>query len=155
RRRDFEIKLHAARIGPITATVGATSAEMSACCRRGLELCLGGEPSPLVFPLLFGQSTFLIGRARVGEALELGKLFLALAERADYAPARVLGHRLVGMVHLALGDAGAARDEVERSLALYAAAPDAADTHLFGQNAQVHGSALLSLALFCLGEIDA
>jgi class 3 adenylate cyclase/tetratricopeptide (TPR) repeat protein len=154
-RRSSEIKLLAAQIGSITATVGASSARMSACCRRGLELCLSGESSPLVFPLLFGQFTFLIGRARVAEALELAKLFLALAERSNYAPARVLGHRLVGMACLGLGDAHGARHEVERSLSLYAAERDAQDTHLFGQNAQVHGSALLSLALFCLGETDA
>jgi class 3 adenylate cyclase len=153
-RRNFEIKLQAARIGPIIATLGSSSAEMGACCRRGLELCLNGEPSPLVFPLLFGQFTFLMGRARVEEASELAKLFLALAERSGYMPGRVIGHRLVGMARLGLADASGAREEVERSLQLYVAERDAADTHLFGQNAQVHGSALLSLALFCQGEID-
>jgi len=154
-RRDLEIKLQAARIGPIIATLGSTSAEMGACCHRGLELCLNGEPSRLVFPLLFGQWSFLIGRARLEEALELAKLFLALAERSDYMPGRVIGHRLVGMAHLGLGDAHGAREAVERSLRLYVPERDGAGTHLFGQNAQVHGSALLSLALFCLGEIDA
>jgi class 3 adenylate cyclase len=155
RRRDLEIKLQAARIGPIIATLGSTSAEMGACCRRGLELCLSGEPSPLVLPLLFGQFTFLIGRARVEEALELAKLFLALAERSDHMPGRVIGHRLVALARLGLGDPHGAREAVERSLQLYVPERDGAGTHLFGQNAQVHGSALLSLALFCLGEIDA
>jgi len=42
-RRDLEIKLQAARIGPIIATLGSTSAEMGACCHRGLELCLNGS----------------------------------------------------------------------------------------------------------------
>jgi tetratricopeptide (TPR) repeat protein len=154
RHRGLEIRLQAARIGPIIATLGATSAEVGACCRRGLELCLDGEPSPLVFPLLFGQWNCLIGRARVEEALELAKLFLALAERSDHTPGRVIGHRLVGMAHLGLGDSHGARVAVERSLQLYEPDRDGAATHLFGQNAQVHGSALLSLALFCLGEIE-
>jgi hypothetical protein len=155
RRRGLEIKLHAARIGPIIATLGSTSAEMGACCHRGLELCLDGDPSPLVFPLLFGQFTFSIGRARVEEASELAKLFLALAERSDHTPGRVIGHRLVGMAHFGLGDVHGAREAVQRSLQLYEPDRDGAATHLFGQNAHVHGSALLSLALFCLGEIDA
>ncbi len=154
-RRELEIKLHAARIAPIIATLGSTSTELGACCRRGLELCLTGEPSPLVFPLLFGQFTFLIGRARVKEALNWAKLFLALAERSDHKAGRVIGHRLVGMAHLGFGDLHVAREAVERSLQLYEPERDAAGTHMFGQNAQVHGSAMLSLALFCLGEVDA
>lgn len=153
-RRDFEIKLQAARIGSISATVGASSADMGACCRRGLELCLDGNPSPMVFPFVYGQFTFLITRARVHEALELANLFLALAQRSGYEPGRVIGHRLVGMARLGLGDVRATCEEVQRSLQLYVPERDAAATHLFGQNAQVHGSALLSLALFCLGEID-
>ena len=154
-RRDLEIKLQAARIGPIIATVGASSEETSACCRRGLELCLHGEPSPLAFPFLFGQWSFLIGRNLVEEALKLANLFLALAERNGYATGLVIGHRLIGMARLGVGDARGAREAVERSLQLYVAEREAADAHLFGQNAQVHGSALLSLALFCLGDIDA
>jgi len=154
-RRDFEIKLQAARIGPIIATLSPSSAEMGACCRRGLELCLDGEPTPLVFPLLFGQYTFLIGRARVEESLELAKLFLALAERNSHMPGRVIGHRMMGLARLGLGDTHGAREAVERSLQLYVPERDGAVTDLFGQNAHVHGSALLSLALFCLGEIDA
>ena len=155
RRRDFEIKLQAARIGPIIATLSPSSAEMGECCRRGLELCLDGEPTPLVFPLLFGQYTFLIGRAQVEEALELAKLFLALAEHNSHMPGRVIGHRMMGLARLGLGDTHGAREAVERSLQLYVAERDGAVTDLFGQNAHVHGSALLSLALFCLGEIDA
>jgi tetratricopeptide (TPR) repeat protein len=154
-RRDFEIKLQAARIGPIIATHSPSSAQVDATCRRGLELCLNGEPSPLVFPFLFGQFTFLMGRARVEEALELAELFLTLAERNAYMPGRVIGHRLVGMAHLGLGDLHGAREAVERSLKLYVPERDGAETHLFGQNARVHGEALLSFVLFCLGEIDA
>ena len=70
-------------------------------------------------------------------------------------PGCVIGHRLVGMAHLGLGDLHSARESVERSLRLYVPERDGAETHLFGQNAHVHGSALLSFALFCLGEIDA
>ncbi len=128
---------------------------MGACCRRGLELCLDGEPSPLVFPLLFGQYTFLIGRARVEEALELAKLFLALAERNSHMPGQRDRPSPGGNGPLGLGDPHGAREAVERSLQLYVPERDGAATDLFGQNAHVHGSALLSLALFCLGEIDA
>jgi tetratricopeptide (TPR) repeat protein len=119
-----------------------------------LELCLEGEPSPLVFPLLFGRYTFLIGRARVEEALELAKLFFALAERNSHMAGQVIGHRMIGLARLGLGDTHGAREAVEHSLHLYVPERDGAVTELFGQNAQVHGSALLSLALFCLGEID-
>jgi class 3 adenylate cyclase len=151
---DHEIRLHVARIGPISATFGASSAEMNLCCRRGLKLCLDRGLSPSVFPFLYGQFTFLISRARASEALELANQFLSLAKRSEYPQGQVIGHRLVGMASLALGDAALARAEVERSLQLYVPERDAAGTYVFGQNAQVHGAALLSLALFCLGEVD-
>jgi hypothetical protein len=70
-------------------------------------------------------------------------------------PGRVIGHRMMSLARLGLGDTHGAREAVERSLQLYVPERDGAVTDLFGQNAHVHGSALLSLALFCLGEIDA
>jgi len=153
-RRDYEIKLQAARIGPIIATVSATSAEMGACCRRGLELCQNGPPSPAAFAFLFGQYTFLIGRGQAEEALQLAGRLLALGEQNGHAPGRVIGHRLVALARFGLGDARGAREQAERSLQLYQSEPDTAGIHLFGQDAQVHGSALLSLILFYLGETD-
>jgi class 3 adenylate cyclase/predicted ATPase len=152
--RTMERALQAALIGPLTATRGSTSEEFSECCRRGLELCAEGEPTPLVFPFLFGQFLFAMGRGRTQEALNFAETFLGTAERAKYDSGRVIGYRLAGMALLGLGEAARAKQQLENSLALYDAERDAAATHLFGQNTQVHSRSLLSLALLCLGDVD-
>jgi class 3 adenylate cyclase/predicted ATPase len=153
-RRDLELKLQASLMGSIMATEGATSIHVSECCKRGLRLCQEGEPSPLVFPFAFGQFTFSNCQGRTEEAESLARLFLSLAERSQNPSARVIGHRMLGTVLFGRGDAPGAREHLELSLRLYDPERDAATTHMFGQNTEVHTKSSLSLLLFCLGEID-
>jgi class 3 adenylate cyclase/tetratricopeptide (TPR) repeat protein len=152
--RNLELRLQAALIGPLTATRGATAQEFSDCCRRGLTLCKEGDPTPLIFPFLFGQFVFAIGRGHASEAATLSETFLKVADGASFDSGRVIGYRLSGMAALGLGDASRAKIQLERSLALYDSGRDADATHLFGQNTQVHSRALLSLSLLCLGDIE-
>jgi tetratricopeptide (TPR) repeat protein len=56
---------------------------------------------------------------------------------------------------MAKGDAAGAKAALERSLALYVPERDAATTHLYGQNTEVHTKSILSVALLCLGDVDA
>ena len=153
-RRELELNLQAGLIGSITTTQGATSLELAACCERGLQLCQEGSSSPLVFPFIFGQFTFANCRGRTAESASLAELFLHLAEGASYDSGRVIGHRLRGMARLGEGKIAAAKEDLECSLALYSPERDAASTHMFGQNTQVHSQALLSLTLFCLGDVN-
>jgi class 3 adenylate cyclase/tetratricopeptide (TPR) repeat protein len=153
-RRQLELSLQAALIGPLTGTKGGMSDEVSQCCERGMELSLAGEPTPLVFPFLFGQFTFLIARGRTPEAISLSERFLSLADRLSHGPARVVGHRLAGMAYVHECALTKAKGHFERSLELYSLEPDDAATHMFGQNTQVHSRCLLGLTQFCLGEVD-
>jgi len=153
-RRELELNLQAALIGSLTATEGPTSPALSDCCQRGLELSEQGEPTPLVFPFLFGQFTFAMCRGRIDDATSLGQLFLSLATSNAYPAGRVVGHRLMGMTMFGRGAASDAREQLEQSLVLYSEERDAASTHMFGQNTQVHSRSLLSLVLFCLGRVD-
>ena len=153
-RRQLELSLQAALIGPLTGTKGPTSDEVSQCCERGMELSLAGEPTPLVFPFLFGQFTFLIARGRTSEAISLSERFLSLADRLSHGSARVVGHRLAGMAYVHQSEMTKAKGHFERSLELYSLERDDAATHMFGQNTQVHSRCLLSLTQFSLGEVD-
>jgi class 3 adenylate cyclase/tetratricopeptide (TPR) repeat protein len=152
-RRALELNMQAALIGSLSAVDGPTSAALSECCQRGLQLCRE-EPSALVFPFLFGQITFVMCNGQTGAAQPLAELFLKLASEKTYDSGRVIGHRLVGMAMLGQGRAAAAREQLEESLALYDDKRDAAATHMFGQNFLVHSRSLLSLALFCEGDIE-
>lgn len=153
-RTRLEISLQAALIGSYIATQGPTSSDLSECCQRGLALCKQGEATPLVFAFLFGQFTFAMCCGRVDDAAPLAQLFLSLATDKSYDSGRVIGHRLMGMTLINMGAASKAKEQLELSLALYSAERDAAATHIFGQNTQVHSQSLLSIALFCLGQVD-
>ncbi len=153
-RRQLELQLQAALIGSIMATEGATSLSLSDCCQRGLDLCQQGEPSHLVLPFAFGQFTFTNCRGHVEEAASLTRLFLSLAERSGSASGRVIGHRMLGMVLFGQARAEEAREQFELSMRLYSPERDAQTTHMFGQNTEVHTKSGLSLALFCMGDVD-
>jgi class 3 adenylate cyclase/tetratricopeptide (TPR) repeat protein len=153
-RRQLELRLLAAIIGPLTSTKGVTSDELAASCARGIELSLAGEPTPLVFPFIFGQFTFSMARGHGADTLSLSEHFLSQAERMSNDSARVVGHRMVGMASLGRGDLVKAKGHFERSLALFLLEPDDSATQMFGQNPQVHGRCLLSLTYFLLGDVD-
>jgi class 3 adenylate cyclase/predicted ATPase len=152
--RQLELSLQVSLMASILATQGATSPRLSECCARGLQLCEQGEASPLVFPFVFGQFTYANCRGLTDEAEQLARLFLSLAERHANESARVIGHRMLGMVLLEEGKAASARVQLGISLSLYSHERDAATTQMFGQNTEVHTKSLLSLTLFCLGDVD-
>jgi tetratricopeptide (TPR) repeat protein len=61
---------------------------------------------------------------------------------------------MLGYALLPTGDAVGAKVALERSLALYVPERDAATTHLYGQNTEVHTKSLLSMTYLCLGDVD-
>ena len=154
-RTQFELKLQACMMGSLLATLSATSPELAACCERGLRLCEQASAPALVFPFAFGQFTYVNCRGRGDEAIALARDFLARAERSGLPSERVIGHRMLGQALLAQGEAAAAKEELECSLALYVRERDEATTHLYGQNTEVHTKSLLSLTHWCLGDVDA
>jgi predicted ATPase/class 3 adenylate cyclase len=155
-RQQFELNLQASLMGSLLATLSATSPELAACCERGLQLCEeSSAPAHMGFPFAFGQFTFVNCRGRTTEAIALAREFLARAERGGFESERVIGHRMLGQSLLAQGEAEAAKAQLEQSLVLYAHERDAATTHLYGQNTEVHTKSVLSLTQFCLGDVDA
>lgn len=154
-RVGLELKLQACLMGSLLANLSATSPELEACCERGLKLCEAADAGPAIFPFEFGQFTFVNCRGRGGEALALAHRFVTRAERGGFESERVIGHRMLGQALLAQGDAAGAKVELERSLQLYVHERDAATTHMYGQNTEVHTKSLLSLTHWCLGNVDA
>jgi len=153
-RRQFELNLQASMMGSLLASQSATSPELAACCERGLQLCEEGAAVPMVFPFAFGQFTFVNCRGRTSEAISLARQFISRAEGGGFDSERVIGHRMLGQALLAKGDAAGAKTALERSLALYVPERDAATTHLYGQNTEVHTKSLLSVTYLCLGDVD-
>jgi class 3 adenylate cyclase/tetratricopeptide (TPR) repeat protein len=154
-RRQLELNLQVSLMGSLLATQSATSAELAACCERGLQLCTESSSTAMMFPFAFGQFTFVNCRGRGSEAIALATQFISRAEREGFGSERVIGHRMLGQALLATGEPAAAKPELERSLALYVHERDAAATHMYGQNTEVHTKSLLSLTQLCLGDVDA
>ena len=153
-RRQLEVELQASLIGPLAALHGTSSAELATCCRRGLQLCMDGEPTEQVFPFLFGLFTISLARHRIREAVSLAELFASVAERKGYDRGRVVGRRILGMALITSGEPRRARESLELSLNLHPPDREFVDISTFGQDARVHGAALLGITLFCLGEVD-
>jgi len=153
-RRQFELKLQASLMGSLLATQSATSAELAACCERGLQLCEETSAAPMAFPFAFGQFTFTNCRGRTGEAISLAREFISRAEQGGFESELVIGYRMLGQALVIEGEAAAAKTALERSLALYVAERDATTTHLYGQNTEVHTKSLLSITHWCLGDVD-
>jgi tetratricopeptide (TPR) repeat protein len=108
----------------------------------------------MVFPFAFGQFTHVNCRGRSDEAIALARQFIARAEQGGFESELVIGHRMLGHGLLPTGDAAGAKVALERSLALYVPERDAATTHLYGQNTEVHTKSLLSCTYLCLGDVD-
>jgi tetratricopeptide (TPR) repeat protein len=153
-RRKFELELQSSLMSSLLAVQSATSAELADCCARGLELCEEIGDAARMFLFAFGKFTFVNCRGRGKEAISLAREFVAHAERAPFESGRVIGQRMLGQALLADGDAAGAKTALEQSLALYVPERDAATTHLYGQNTEVHTKSVLSLTLLCLGDVD-
>jgi tetratricopeptide (TPR) repeat protein len=154
-RQQFELNLQASLMGSLLATQSATSSELAACCERGLQLCEECAAAPMVFPFAFGQFTFTNCRGRTSEAIALARQFISRAEHGGFESERVIGYRMLGQSLFTNGEAEAAKVALEQSLTLYVAERDAATTHLYGQNTEVHTKSVLSLTHLCLGDVDA
>ena len=153
-RRNLELNLRAALIGSLSAALVQRRQRFRSAVSAACSFATRASRHRLVFPFLFGQITYVMCSGQTGAAQPLAELFLKLASNASYDSGRVIGHRLVGMAMLGQGQAAKAREQLEASLALYDDKRDAAATHMFGQNFQVHSRSLLSLALFCTGDIE-
>ena len=154
-RRQFELKLQASLMGSLLATQSATSAELAACCERGLQLCEETGAAPMAFPFAFGQFTFVNCRGRTDEAISLARQFVSRAEQGGFESERVIGYRMLGQALVVKGDVASAKTALERSLTQYVHERDAATTHLYGQNTEVHTKSLLSITHLCMGNVDA
>jgi len=152
--RELELPLQAALIGPLVAVEGPCAPAVARCCERGLQLATAGSGSPYVFPFLYGHFTYLVSTGQLRNAVAIAGRFIETAKRASYESGVVIGHRLLGLALLALGDFKAAKEALDTSLALYDPDRDENVTFLYGQNAKVNSQAVLSLTLFLLGDVE-
>ena len=118
-RSELELALQTT-LGPVLiATKGYAAPEVGAVYDRALELCQRVENSSQLPIVVFGLFAFYVVRADHEKALTLGKHLLRLAESAQDRALLLQAHNALGLALFFRGDFAAARDHLEKCLALY------------------------------------
>ena len=160
--RREEIKLQVALINPLMNVKGHAAPETMGAVERARLLieqaeALGEPPEDplLLFSVLYG---FWVANyiAFNGAALrELSSQFLALAEKQGAVAPRLVGHRLMAVTLLHMGDIVQGRAHYDQAISLYDPAEHRSLATRFGHDTRVAALCFRSWALWMLGYPDA
>jgi class 3 adenylate cyclase/predicted ATPase len=160
--RRQEINLQVALINPLLHVKGYAAPETKAAAERARLLiqqaeAIGEPPEDplLLFSVLYA---FWIGNVvafRGDVARELAAQFLTLAEQEDSSAPKMIGHRLMGMSFLHVGELAEGRVHLDRAIGLYDAAEHRRLATRFGHDSGVSILCFRSMALWLLGYPEA
>jgi predicted ATPase len=160
--RRQEINLQVALINPLLHVKGYAAPETKAAAERARLLikqaeALGEPPEDplLLFSVLYA---FWIGNVvafRGDVARELATQFLALAEQEDSSAPKMIGHRLMGMSFLHVGETAKGRVHLDRAMGLYNATEHRPLATRFGHDSGVSILCFRSMTLWLLGYPEA
>jgi class 3 adenylate cyclase/predicted ATPase len=160
--RKKEIQLQVALITPLIHLRGYSAPETKAATERAHLLIqqaesLGEAPEDplLLFSVLFGAWSASAHAFDGNVVPGVARQFLALAEKQGATVPRMIGHRVVGITSLFMGDIVQSRVHCDRSIALYDPTKDRAQAMRFGVDAGVSVLCYRSVALWLLGYPDA
>jgi class 3 adenylate cyclase/predicted ATPase len=160
--RREEIKLQVALVNSLMHVKGFAAPETKAAVERARLLieqaeALGEPPEdPLVlFQVLFGFWAANIVAFNGNVARELAMHFLALAEKQGATVPLTIGHRVMGIALVFVGDIAQSRTHLDRASALYDPVQHRPLATRFGHDAAVAILSYRSIALGLLGYPDA
>jgi predicted ATPase len=159
--RREEIRLQVALIIPLFHVKGYAAPETKEAAERARLLIEQaealGEPqedSLLLFSVLYSLCIANYVAFNGDVMRELAEQFLALAEKQGSTVPLMIGHRLVGMSLLHIGDIAGGRAHHDSAIALYDPAEHRALATRFGQDVRMALLSFRSLALWILGYPD-
>src|SRR5262245_36013086 len=149
-----ELLLVAQRAAALRALRGYASSEVEEVYRQARELCRAVGDTPERFSVEWQQMQFFLVRGDLDTAADLSARLLAYAERRRDRPALMDAHLATGMTLFHQGCFAAAREHLERGVALYR--PDDDKPHLVthGQDPGVFCLSYLAYTLWFLGYAD-
>jgi DNA-binding winged helix-turn-helix (wHTH) protein/predicted ATPase len=140
---------------PLLMTKGYAAADVEHTYARARELCQQiGEESPQLLPALAGLFRFYFVRAEFQTARALGEQVLRLAEHTREPIAFLVAHSLLGALFLSLGEFVAAREHLERGIALYDPREHRFMASLYGDDPGVTCRCFVAMVLWILGYPD-
>jgi class 3 adenylate cyclase/predicted ATPase len=152
-RREQELELQVALGQALLATLGYGAAAVAAVYARARQLCDELGRTERLPPILHGHVTHHFVRGELQQARQLAAELRAVAAARDDAVTQVMAYRASGFTALFSGRFTEARDDLERGLALYRPADQAAYATLAIQDALVSLLGFSSLALACCGSL--
>jgi class 3 adenylate cyclase/predicted ATPase len=154
RERDAaELEIRIKLSGPLIATGGYVSPELSENYARASDLCIKLGEDKSAFPVMYGQWVIPYVRGDMKAALEQSEKFLGRSEQQDDVGLQLMGHRIYGSSLVWRGDTEAGCTHLQRALDLYQ--PEHAQlAYSFSQHPRTAALAHLSLALQHIGHLD-
>ena len=154
RRDELELTLQGALGMPLIATKGYAAPETGAAYARAHELCERTGHADRLPPIVYGRWAYHL----VGGEHETGRRLAEAVPRPRGSQAdtalELVGHRILGMSLLHLGELQAGRARIEQALGLYDPRRHRSLAFRFGQDQQASGLAFLALALWLSGFPD-
>ncbi|RRH90953.1 adenylate cyclase [Mesorhizobium tamadayense] len=147
-----ELELQVALGVALMTAKGWAAPEVGRANARARELCERLGDTNRLFPVLYGDWVFHVVRAELEAGRKAGEELLRRAREQQDLAAEVVGNRIVGTDAFLRGEVTIARENLERSLALYDPQRDRSLAFLFAQDPRVAGLSVLSWALLALGH---
>jgi len=139
--------------GPLIATAGYITSELTENYARAWELCTELGDDKHAFPVMYGQWVIPYVRGNMAEALKNSERFLRRAEQQDDVSLLMMGHRIYGSSLVWRGDTVQGSSHLKRALSIYR--PEHAQlAYVFSQHPRTAALAHLCLALQHLGHLD-
>ncbi|TIS47560.1 AAA family ATPase [Mesorhizobium sp.] len=146
-----ELELQVALAVALMTAKGWAAPEVGRANARARELCERLGDTNRLFPVLYGDWVFHVVRAELEAGRKAGEELLRRAREEQDLAAEVVGNRIVGTDAFLRGEVTVARENLERSLALYDPQRHRSLAFLFAQDPRVAGLSVLSWTLLTLG----
>ncbi len=148
-----ELTLRIQLSGPLIATGGYVTPELTENYARAWQLCTKLGDDRHVFPVMYGQWVIPYVRGDMATALANSERFLGRAEQQDDIGLLMMGHRIYGSSLVWRGDTTRGCEHLKRALSMYRPEHDQL-AYVFSQHPRTAALAHLCLGLQHLGHLD-
>jgi predicted ATPase len=152
--RDRMTRLQVAFGNALIHDRGYGAAETTEAFARARESAVGDDRASERLAADYGLWAGSYLRGELAAMRAHAAVFLCDAEVKPDSPEASVAHRVLGTTHWIVGECGAARDHLERALALFRPGRDDDLAYRFGQDAGVAAMVHLAIALWQLGEVE-
>jgi class 3 adenylate cyclase/predicted ATPase len=148
-----ELALRIQLSGPLIATGGYVTSELTENYARAWQLCTSLGDDRHAFPVMYGQWVIPYVRGDMAAALKNSERFLRRAEQQDDVGLLMMGHRIYGSSLVWRGDTMHGCEHLQRALSMYRPEHDQL-AYVFSQHPRTAALAHLCLGLQHLGHLD-